>query len=1555
MKKYSIPHTKYSKQSRRLLVLTATLPLLAVLVPLAYYSLSRAPKTEASWFDDTYAYRQQLTFGNTGGADSNKKVKFDVDTAALTTDKLQADCDDVRFTDLNGRVLRYYLDSAGGACDTGSTDYYVLLSTIPTGENAIYMYYGNPTATASRQATQFAEATFSPTSGPSFSSEEKGLGPVLAMSFNESGGTTINDSSSNRHTGTLNNNNSNTIWLPEDQCVSGSCLRFDGNGDYISVPDAASLDFTGDFSFSTWVKVRNGTLSSTLFDKMTGANVGYRFMFWEGKPNLMLNAGDHLGNTVITAHDWMQVTGVRSGTTFYYYFNGVLVDTLTSLFSNTANSDALRIGGSDTEGYDGAYDLDEFKLYNYALSAEQVKSNYSRLGDSATAAQIGGGSQTSLSSGMIGYWKMDESSGSTVADGSSNGNAGTATDNSVGNGDGNTPPAVIGGKFGTARDWDGTDDYVTIADPGTGSVFDVTSKITLAAWIYPDSLSGSAEIINKKADGTASGYRLRRNTSTISFAFSDGVTTQFTVTSGSVLTASTWQHVAATYDGSTVRLFHNGRQVYEEARTETIASNNSAVVIGGYINLSAYWWDGRIDEARIYNKALSTSEVQRLYSWAPGPIGYWNMDETSTSEIYDTSGTGTPNFVLNSPGTKVNGKFGKGIRNPDKSDVLFDSDSTNYRIPTTGSVTYSAWVYFEEGANFSNDATIIGRNNCCGSSAFTVSVNASEILELNMTDDAASGNSTYTVTGTTVLQPNQWYHVTGVLDRFSETNTTVYLNGIQESVSRTGTFASIGSFNDDPYMAIMSGYYGMIGVVDEFRIYNYARSQQQIIEDMNGGHPLGGSPVGSQAIYWPLDEMTGTTANNAIQNGTNGTLTSIASPATSSSGWTRSGRINSALTFDGSDDKVVIATASDSSVDFAGAESFSICSYVYPTTMPGASERDLIAGKWDATSSLRGYRLTLTNDDADSTGNFRAEIYDESADQTISAAGANDTVSTNTWYHVCMTSNGGTAGAAGDVRLYVNGQNTASNTLNASFLGLEDVAADFTVGDYDATDVVAADTAFTGVIDEVQVYTALLSDEGVRIVMNAGGSQSAGVLGASEASRGNDGAGNPPIAYWNLDEKTGTTINDKSGNAYSATLSGGTWSTGKLGAAVDFNQSYASTASTSVFDGSGAFTISFWMYPKTTGEGGFGTVLTKESVLNIYLNGTTLEACQDTNCLAAITSTSSSAYSLNTWTHISLVHNGSGTYTWYSNGVNRTSDSSGPDTNTTGVVVLGAENAGASSFNFDGKIDEVKIYNYARTSAQAAYDYNRGAPIGHWQLDDCQGTSARDASGNGNHGTIAIGAGGTENTLGTCTTASTAWQAGATGKINSALGLDGADDTVNIGNASLLSFERTQPISISAWFQTTSDSGMTIIGKQDDSSPYSGWNLQTGGGGLLYFQLVNDYGSNFIEVRSTNDLNYSDGAWHHFVATYDGSSSATGVRLYFDGRLIEDTDTGDNLTSSIVNGIDVHIGSRNGAVQFFAGLLDDIRIYPYVLSLEEVQRVRNDNAALRFGPLTGSP
>src|SRR3990167_2376449 len=128
----------------------------------------------------------------------------------------------------------------------------------------------------------------------------------------------------------------------------------------------------------------------------------------------------------------------------------------------------------------------------------------------------------------------------------------------------------------------------------------------------------------------------------------------------------------------------------------------------------------------------------------------------------------------------------------------------------------------------------------------------------------------------------------------------------------------------------------------------------------------------------------------------------------------------------------------------------------------------------------------------------------------------------------------------------------------------------------------------------------------------------------------------------------------------------------------------------------------------------------------------------------------------------------------------------------------------ASAFRFNGKFDQIKIFDRTLTPAQIAWDYNKGGPVAHWRFDECQWTTANDSSGNTNTGTITVGATGTYTSMGTCpvSSASTMWYNGATGKRNYSLAFDGTDDYVTMGDpaSGVLDFG-TGDFSLSAWIK----------------------------------------------------------------------------------------------------------------------------------------------------------
>jgi hypothetical protein len=77
----------------------------------------------------------------------------------------------------------------------------------------------------------------------------------------------------------------------------------------------------------------------------------------------------------------------------------------------------------------------------------------------------------------------------------------------------------------------------------------------------------------------------------------------------SPLTVNMWTHLAASYDGAAMRLYVNGVQVASRAQTGAIATSTDPLQIGGD-SIYGQYFAGRIDEVRIYNRALSAAQIQ---------------------------------------------------------------------------------------------------------------------------------------------------------------------------------------------------------------------------------------------------------------------------------------------------------------------------------------------------------------------------------------------------------------------------------------------------------------------------------------------------------------------------------------------------------------------------------------------------------------------------------------------------------------------------------------------------------------------------------------------------------------------------------------------------------------------------------------------------------------------------------------------------------------------------------------------------------------------------------
>lgn len=169
----------------------------------------------------------------------------------------------------------------------------------------------------------------------------------------------------------------------------------------------------------------------------------------------------------------------------------------------------------------------------------------------------------------------------------------------------------------------------------------------------------------------------------------------------------------------------------------------------------------------------------------------------------------------------------------------------------------------------------------------------------------------------------------------------------------------------------------------------------------------------------------------------------------------------------------------------------------------------------------------------------------------------------------------------------------------------------------------------------------------------------------------------------------------------------------------------------------------------------------------------------------------------------------------------------------------------------------------------------------------------------------------------------------------------GTDEYLDGGNNADFDFDGTDSFSVSAWIKTsfTGDS-QSIISKNENTGNLQGWLFFTRNAtsGKLAFLMSDSAGGRIIK---DGNVEVDDGLWHHCVFTYNGSKSASGVKIYTDGTSGSSTSS-DTLTGTVSNAFDFNIASRNaGADFFFTGNIDEVAIFNRVLTGTEVTELYN--------------
>ncbi|MFX1487565.1 MAG: PKD domain-containing protein, partial [Promethearchaeota archaeon] len=171
--------------------------------------------------------------------------------------------------------------------------------------------------------------------------------------------------------------------------------------------------------------------------------------------------------------------------------------------------------------------------------------------------------------------------------------------------------------------------------------------------------------------------------------------------------------------------------------------------------------------------------------------------------------------------------------------------------------------------------------------------------------------------------------------------------------------------------------------------------------------------------------------------------------------------------------------------------------------------------------------------------------------------------------------------------------------------------------------------------------------------------------------------------------------------------------------------------------------------------------------------------------------------------------------------------------------------------------------------------------IGWWMLDEGSGATTADSSYYDNDGELLNFEAGD-------------WKTGKLGDY--ALEFDGVNEYIRCGKNQVLNFERNQSYSIVTWVKTSSANG-SILSKMNVSNSYRGYDLFCKSDGVIRAHLINELNTNEIIVDGTTQID--DGEWHFVVLTYNGSSTAAGIKIYIDGTLESLTTVSDTLNRTI--------------------------------------------------------
>jgi hypothetical protein len=388
------------------------------------------------------------------------------------------------------------------------------------------------------------------------------------------------------------------------------------------------------------------------------------------------------------------------------------------------------------------------------------------------------------------------------------------------------------GNFDGAYNFNGVNDYIDIGDVAE---LDSLSAITVSVWIKWEGSTGNNQYIVSKRTGGTNSWQIDWNDATQKIVWIVDTGSSVILYSLANAPVGVWTHYVGTYDGSVMRFYVNGIEEDSDVQTGLMDDTTQSVLVGGEPD-SPYedFFNGAIDDVRIYNRALSPSEITELYNYVessePESLKLWLPFNGNAN---DESGNGN-NGVVNGA-TLTLDRFGN-------FDGAYDFDGESYinvgtstfGMEESNEFTISLWA---QSKGYSDKGTLIHRGAYTYPfSMFFVSEdkyhpNTARLrtwLRVFIEDNLKIKYITYYPSSRTRVNFEEWNHVAMT---FTNGVRTIYIDGVEDlSGSIEGT---LGLGNNEPTCiganCIHEGK-GFKGAIDDVKIYNRALSSEEISE-----------------------------------------------------------------------------------------------------------------------------------------------------------------------------------------------------------------------------------------------------------------------------------------------------------------------------------------------------------------------------------------------------------------------------------------------------------------------------------------------------------------------------------------------------------------------------------------------------------------------------------------------------------------------------------------------------------------------------------------------------